>query len=84
MIAFPEATSKGKPGFVSGNEVTLLQNGEAFFPAIEQAFDLYANPKAWKAVQRRAMRLQFDWKTAARHYCTLYQALLGHTTPHYC
>lgn len=39
MIAFPEATSTGKPGFVSGNEVTLLQNGEAFFPAIEQAFD---------------------------------------------
>ncbi len=26
-------------GFVPGNQVTLLQNGEAFFPAIEAAFD---------------------------------------------
>jgi starch synthase len=59
-------------------------NASALLGAIEQAFDLYAHPKAWKAVQRRAMRLQFDWKTAARHYCTLYQALLGHTTPHDC
>lgn len=59
-------------------------NAPALLGAIEQAFDLYANPKAWKAVQRRAMRLQFDWKTAARHYGTLYQALLGHTTPHGC
>lgn len=26
-------------GFIPGNQVTLLQNGEAFFPAIEAAFD---------------------------------------------
>ncbi|MCA9120439.1 MAG: cardiolipin synthase ClsB [Planctomycetales bacterium] len=26
-------------GFVPGNQVTLLQNGEAYFPAIETAFD---------------------------------------------
>lgn len=26
-------------GFVPGNQVTLLQNGEAYFPAIEAAFD---------------------------------------------
>ena len=39
MIASSVATSKGKSGFVPGNQVTLLQNGEAFFPAIEQAFD---------------------------------------------
>jgi cardiolipin synthase len=26
-------------GFVSGNQVTLLQNGEAFLPALEQAID---------------------------------------------
>ena len=31
--------SAGKSGFVPGNQVTLLQNGDAFFPAIEQAFD---------------------------------------------
>ena len=26
-------------GFVPGNQVTLLQNGAAYFPAIEAAFD---------------------------------------------
>ncbi|MDH4233504.1 MAG: cardiolipin synthase ClsB, partial [Nitrospirota bacterium] len=26
--------------FIPGNQVTLLQNGEAYFPAIEAAFDL--------------------------------------------
>lgn len=39
MIASPVATLTGKSGFVPGNQVTLLQNGEAFFPAIEQAVD---------------------------------------------
>ena len=39
MIASPVATLTGKSGFVPGHQVTLLQNGEAFFPAIEQAFD---------------------------------------------
>jgi cardiolipin synthase len=33
------ATAERKSGFVPGNQVTLLQNGEAFFPAVEQAFD---------------------------------------------
>lgn len=28
-----------KPRFISGNQVTLLQNGEGYFPAIEAAFD---------------------------------------------
>jgi cardiolipin synthase len=39
MIASSAAASKGNSGFVPGNQVTPLQNGEAFFPAIEQAFD---------------------------------------------
>lgn len=39
MIASPVATLTGTSGFIPGNQVTLLQNGEAFFPAIEQAFD---------------------------------------------
>ena len=29
----------GWSGFVPGNQITLLQNGEAYFPAIETAFD---------------------------------------------
>jgi len=32
---FPASVS----GFVPGNQVTLLQNGEAYFPALEAAFD---------------------------------------------
>jgi len=31
--------SESWPGFVQGNQVTLLQNGAAYFPAIEAAFD---------------------------------------------
>lgn len=32
-------SAAGRSGFVPGNQLTLLQNGEAFFPAIEAAFD---------------------------------------------
>jgi len=34
-----EVPSADSLGFVPGNQVTLLQNGEAYFPAIEEAFD---------------------------------------------
>jgi len=33
------ALAAGWSDFVPGNQITLLQNGEAFFPAIETAFD---------------------------------------------
>jgi cardiolipin synthase len=39
MNAYPMASSASESGLVPGNQVTLLQNGDAFFPAIEQAFD---------------------------------------------
>jgi len=35
----PEILSANSFGFVPGNQVTLLQNGDAYFPAIETAFD---------------------------------------------
>lgn len=52
----------------------------ALLATIKRAFILYKSPKAWKSVQRRGMRLQFDWTAAARHYCTLFQTL-RHATP---
>ncbi len=55
-------------------------SASALLEAVKRAFILYKNPKAWTIVQRRGMRLQFDWRAAARHYCTLYQAL-RHNTP---
>ena len=36
---FRGAPAANWSGFVPGNQVTLLQNGEAYFPAIETAFD---------------------------------------------
>lgn len=39
MSALRTAASTGRSGFVPGNQVTLLQNGATYFPAIEQAFD---------------------------------------------
>jgi starch synthase len=34
------------------------------------------NPKAWTAIQRRAMRQDFSWKAAAGHYMDLYKGLV--------
>jgi phosphatidylserine/phosphatidylglycerophosphate/cardiolipin synthase-like enzyme len=39
MNLYPAVRSASQFGFVPGNQVTLLQNGDAYFPAIEQAFD---------------------------------------------
>ncbi len=48
---------------------------EALHTTMQRAFALYQDPTAWKVVQRRAMAMQFDWASSARHYCDLYSAL---------
>ena len=50
-------------------------SAQALQAALQRAFDLHQDPKAWKVVQRRGMTLQFDWLSAARHYCDLFRAL---------
>lgn len=41
--------------------------------AMHRAFTLFKTPE-WKVIQRRGMRLQFDWIAAARHYGALYES----------
>ena len=36
---WPVGLSVGETGLIPGNRISLLQNGEAYFPAIERAFD---------------------------------------------
>lgn len=48
---------------------------EALHTTMQRAFALYQDPTAWKVVQRRAMAMQFDGASSARHYCDLYSAL---------
>ena len=43
--------------------------------ALRRAFDLRAQPEAWKALQKHAMRLRFDWSVAAEGYVALYKSL---------
>lgn len=50
-------------------------SADALHAAMQRAFALHQDPKAWKVVQRRGMALQFDWDSSARHYCALYTAL---------
>ncbi|MBE0413985.1 glycogen synthase GlgA [Yoonia sp.] len=44
--------------------------------AIARTCDLFAQPKVWAAMQRRAMRQSVGWETSARAYQTLFQALI--------
>ena len=43
--------------------------------ALQRTQSLYAQPAVWKAVQKHAMRLRFDWQVAARQYLALYRSL---------
>ncbi|MCG8508342.1 MAG: glycogen synthase GlgA [Rhodospirillales bacterium] len=44
--------------------------------ALTRAFQTYKRPALWRDLQRRAMRADFSWKTAAKEYLSLYRELL--------
>jgi starch synthase len=44
---------------------------------LRRAFALWARPREWRAVRRRAMAQHFGWDTAAASYLALYRDLLG-------
>ena len=48
--------------------------------AIRRAFALQRRPADWRAVQRHAMGLRFDWARAAREYLAVYR--LATRSPH--
>ena len=49
----------------------------AFGSALERVFALYRDRKAWRGMQRNAMRHPVGWDKAAGAYVDLYNGLLG-------
>ncbi|HID83973.1 MAG TPA: glycogen synthase [Anaerolineales bacterium] len=43
--------------------------------ALRRAFAVFADPRRWRALQRRGMRRDFSWQASARAYAQLYRAL---------
>lgn len=48
---------------------------QAFLAAIERALQAYGDKKAWTALRRRAMRMDFSWDRSADAYSELYGQL---------
>lgn len=73
---------------VDANEMALaaqMGTGVMFSPvtsdalvhALERTAELYAQPTAWKALQKRAMASDVSWARPAAKYAALYRALLA-------
>ena len=45
--------------------------------AVRRAYALWARPRDWKTVRRRAMEQRFGWDTAAASYLALYRSLVS-------
>ena len=43
--------------------------------ALRRAFATFADPRRWRALQRRGMRRDFSWRPSAQAYAQLYRAL---------
>lgn len=48
----------------------------AFDAALNAVMELWGQPQAWQALQRRGMQQDFGWDHAAQQYVALYEALL--------
>jgi starch synthase len=63
-------------GVATGFHFTLPDAG-ALDEAVARAFALFAQPAAWRRVQRRAMTRKFGWPRPARQYAALYRRLVA-------
>ena len=50
-------------------------SAEAFLEQIDELLTVFADAKAWTALQRRAMAREFSWKNTATEYMELYRTL---------
>ena len=48
---------------------------EAFTSALDRAFDLWADPAAWRRLQVRGMTRDVSWTHAAQRYLDVYRSL---------
>jgi starch synthase len=57
--------------------VFLELTSEAITEALGRARTLFAQPRRWLAIQRRAMRQDFSWRKSARAYVTVYRRAIA-------
>lgn len=50
---------------------------QALLAAMDRGLEVFHNQKAWTALQRRAMAMDFSWERSAKRYADLYQQLLS-------
>ncbi|HEY1609388.1 MAG TPA: glycogen synthase GlgA [Paraburkholderia sp.] len=61
-----------------GRATGFLFNGELpsdVFHALGRAFEAYAQPQVWRALQLNALSRDSSWKASAAHYVDIYQRL---------
>lgn len=63
-------------GVATGFHFTPVTAG-ALRMALERAFRLFRQPRAWQAMQRRGMTRALDWSVPAEAYVRLYQDMLA-------
>ena len=51
-------------------------DSQTMLAAIDRALAVYRDKKAWTALRRRAMAMDFSWDRSAKLYSSLYQHLL--------
>jgi starch synthase len=50
---------------------------EALLSTLDECLAVYQNRPAWRALQRRAMAMDFSWNRSAKNYTDLYQRLMA-------
>ena len=50
---------------------------DAFVNCIQRALEIYANPRKWKPLMRRAMKQDFSMVHMAKEYIALYKLILS-------
>lgn len=61
----------------SGNGFVFTDyDGDAMLAAIDRGLSAYRDQKAWTALRRRAMAMDFSWQRSAQLYSDLYKTLL--------
>ncbi len=49
----------------------------AFDQAVEQAIEIYRQPRKWASIRNRALKRESSWETSAAMYAELYQQLIS-------
>ena len=67
-----DAKAETGTGFVFGP-----YDAQALLDAIDQSLSVFRNKRAWTALRRRAMEMDFSWDRSAKQYASLYARLVN-------